>query len=284
MKTKLLAAFLFFALYSTAQQENIEKLTAPIVAEGKILYKSEMASWYGTDIFRERYKDFSNVGGYFSYIDGETAKCIFFSKGEKPLVLGTMSFDESFSVEKAVVELKEREFSNIEKEYYNIRTLAIKRILIDTIFKHYKNTNFNLIPLITKEDKKIFVLTGTNNLGVVLFGNDYLIVFNNNNEISSVKKMHNNLIPISYGKDADKGEEIEGAAHTHLKASGDFITSTDICTLMLYQSLTKWKTHTVVSENYYNFWNCQTNTLTVITKEAMDKINKDQEKRQLKKD
>lgn len=87
MKTKLLAAFLFFALYSTAQQENIEKLTAPIVAEGKILYKSEMASWYGTDIFRERYKDFSNVGGYFSYIDGETAKCIFFSKGEKPLVL-----------------------------------------------------------------------------------------------------------------------------------------------------------------------------------------------------
>lgn len=38
----------------------------PIVAEGKLLYRTEMASWYGTDLFWENYKNRENIGGYFS--------------------------------------------------------------------------------------------------------------------------------------------------------------------------------------------------------------------------
>jgi hypothetical protein len=67
--------------------------------------------------------------------------------------------------------------------------------------------------------------------------------------------------------------------HSHLPETGDYITATDICTLMLYEKFAKWKTHNVVSKKYLNIWNCETDQLTVISMEAVDKINKDQEKR-----
>jgi hypothetical protein len=45
---------------------------------------------------------------------------------------------------------------------------------------------------------------------------------------------------------------------------------------MLYEKFAKWKTHQVVSQKYLNIWNCETDELVVISKETMDKINKDQ--------
>ncbi|MEQ1800161.1 MAG: hypothetical protein ABL872_19550, partial [Lacibacter sp.] len=86
---------------------------------------------------------------------------------------------------------------------------------------------------------------------------------------------------INYGKTED-GNEVVGAMHSHLPETGDFITPTDICTLMLYGKFAKWKQHTVISKNYISIWNCETNQLTTITKEVMDKINKDQKKRNKK--
>jgi hypothetical protein len=37
--------------------------------------------------------------------------------------------------------------------------------------------------------------------------------------------------------------------HSHLPETGDFITPTDICTLMPYEKFANWKTHNVVSKN-----------------------------------
>jgi hypothetical protein len=70
--------------------------------------------------------------------------------------------------------------------------------------------------------------------------------------------------------------------HNHLPETGEYITATDICTLMLYSKFAKWKTHNVVSKKYLNMWNCETNTLTVIPMDTVEKINKDQEKRKKK--
>jgi hypothetical protein len=52
---------------------------------------------------------------------------------------------------------------------------------------------------------------------------------------------------------------------------------------MLYEKFAKWKTHNVVSRKYLNIWSCETDQLTVITMDPVDKINKDQEKRNKKK-
>jgi hypothetical protein len=226
-------------------QGNPTEQAKPIVAEGKRLYKSEMASWYGTDIFLESYKDRANIGGYFSYSDNDVAKCIFFSRADKPKVIGTISFDGTYDIKTAKTDLTEREFTTNESDLYAIRKIALEAIKSDTLFKTYKNTSFNLIPLINGGEKKVYVLTGPEQNGVVIFGNDYLLTFDKNNKLIEKKQLHKNIIPINYGDKKDG--EIEGTIHTHLPETGDFITATDICTLLLYEKFAKWKQHNVVS-------------------------------------
>jgi len=264
-------------------QDNPTEQSKPIVAEGKRLYKSEMASWYGTDIFLESYKDRANVGGYFSYSDGDFAECIFFSKSDKPKVIGTISFDSTYNTKTAKADLTERDFTTNESDLFTIRKIALTTINSDTLFKTYKNTNLNLIPIINNGEKKVYVLTGPKENGVVIFGNDYLMTFDKDNILIGKKQLHKNIISINYGRKEEEGKEIEGTIHSHLPETGDFITATDICTLMLYEKFAKWKQHSVVSKNYLNIWNCLTDQLVVIPMRTIDKINKDQEKRNKKK-
>ena len=283
MRTIFSIIFLLLTIYSFCQTPT--ELAQPIVKEGKLLYRSEMASWYGTDLFMEKYKLRDNIKGYFSYLDNGIAKCIFYSKGDIAKVIGTMSFDSTYNTETASVDLKEREFTPYEQELYKIRTNALIEIQTDTsVFKTYENTDLNLIPLINNNERKVYVLTGPKNNGVVILGNDYLLTYDNNNQLISKKRLHQNIIPIYYGDEQKDGKEVIGTMHSHLPETGDFITATDVCTLMLYEKMAKWKSHQVVSKNFLNIWNCETNTLTVIPMSTIDKINKDQESKKKKKE
>ncbi|MEZ4885054.1 MAG: hypothetical protein R3E32_10045 [Chitinophagales bacterium] len=261
-------------------QQNPTEQAQPIVEEGKRLYKSEMASWHGTDLFLEQYTNQENIGGYFSYSEEDTSKCVFFSKEDIPKIIGTIAFDSTFNTETAIIDIKERKFSKIEEGLYEIRNKALNLIQSDTLFKLYENTNFNLIPIIHNKEKKVYILTGPSVSGVVIFGNDYLITFDEENEIVDKKQLHKNLIPIEYGEEREDGQIVVGAVHSHLPETGEFITATDICTLMLYAKYAQWKSHNVVSEKYLNIWNCETNTLTVISMDAVRAMDNHQEKKE----
>ena len=265
-------------------QENPTEQAKPIVKEGKMLYRSEMASWYGTDLFLENYKNRENIGGYFSYTDKDLAKCIFFSKASTPKVIGTISFDSTYNIKTAITDFTERDFTDNESDLYIIRKIALAELNSDTLFKSYKNTNFNLIPLIDGTDKKVYVLTGAEQTGVVIIGNDYLLTFDKDNNLTNKKQLHKNIIPLYYAGKEEEEKEVVGAMHTHLPETGDFITATDICTLMLYEKFAKWQTHNVVSKKYLNIWNCETDQLTVVPMDVVEKIDKDQKKRNKRKD
>lgn len=279
---KALAFILILFSLSLFGQNNPTEEAQPIVAEGKLLYKSEMASWYGTDLFLEKYKDKENIGGYFSYLDNELAKCVFFSKAETPRVIGTISFDSTYNTGTADINLTEREFTKSENDLYEIRKLALTEINADTLFKIYNNTNLNLIPLINNKEKKVYVLTGPQTSGVVIFGNDYLLTFDDNNKLLIKKQLHKNIIPVYYGGKEEEGKKSVGAVHSHLPETGQFMTATDICTIMLYEKIAEWQQHIVISEKFMNIWNCKTDQLTVLPKDVIEKINKDQEKRNAK--
>jgi hypothetical protein len=169
---KTILSLLLLISVSTIAQDDLSALTKPIVDEGKQLYKSEMASWYGTDLFLEKHKDQSTIGGYFSYIDNGVAKCIFFSKADQPKVIGTISFDSTYNLKKAMLDMAERDFTNTENDLYVIRKNALAAVNSDTLFKTYKNSNLNLIPLINNNEKKVYILTGPEQSGVVILGND----------------------------------------------------------------------------------------------------------------
>jgi hypothetical protein len=274
---RLLLILLTFISLNAFGQNDLKTQTQPIVDEGKRLYKSEMASWYGTDLFLENHKDRTTIGGYFSYTIDEISKCIFFSKTDRPKVIGTISFDSSFSTKSAKIDLTERDFTSSENDLYTIRKIALEKLNSDTLFKRYNNTDLNIIPLIFNNEKKVYVLTGPKQNGVVIFGNDYLLTFDNNNSLTNTKRLHKNMIPIGFGDKQKEGQEVVATIHSHLPETGDFITATDICTLMLYEKFAKWKRHNVVSKKYLNIWNCETDELNVIPMETVQKINKDQE-------
>lgn len=281
---KLLLILLTFICLNAFGQNDLTTQTQPIVDEGKRLYKSEMASWYGTDLFLEKHKDRTTIGGYFSYTIDEISKCIFFSKTDIPKVIGTITFENSFNTKSAKIDLTERDFTSSENDLYSIRKIALERLNSDTLFKKYNNTDLNIIPLIYNGEKKVYVLTGPKQNGVVIFGNDYLLTFNNNNTLTNTKRLHKNIIPIGFSSKQTVDNKVESTMHSHLPETGDFITATDICTLMLYEKFAKWKSHNVVSRKYLNCWNCLTDELNVIPMETIQKINKDQENKKKQND
>lgn len=250
-----------FTFPVTAQ--NPEKFSKEINEEGIALYHSEMTSWNGTDIFIENYKNRENIGGYFSYLDEGIPKCIFFSKSQK--VIGTISFPANYNPKDAQIDLSERDFTPHETEYFTIRQNALKRMQNDSIFKIYKDTNLNIVPLIRNKVKKVYVLTATSAGNAVIFGNDYLITFDNENQVKNVEQLHNSMI-VQKINDEKIGHTISGM-HSHVIDKWQAITPTDICTLMLYQKFTGWESYTTISKKFVSIWNSDNNLIIMKTED-----------------
>ena len=276
MKSKFFYLSFLLLVSNFVFSQNLEKIAQDITDEGIQLYRSEMASWYGTDVFLENYKNRENISGYFSYIKGdEVPTCVFFSKENK--VIGTISFPTDYEPRNSKLDLSVRDFTEEEKEYFTIRKAAHERLKTDTIFKFYNNVNYNIIPMINKnKEKKVYFLSGTNLDNLVLFGNDYLIDFNQGNSIKKVNKLHNSLLSFKM-YDEKVGKTVSGI-HSHVLEDWPYITPTDICTLMLYQKFTNWENYTVISKKYTSLWNNKSNHLIIMKTDVLEKINEDQKK------
>ncbi|MEJ0030550.1 MAG: hypothetical protein WDO15_09345 [Bacteroidota bacterium] len=253
--------------YGLAQSETERKL----VIEAKKLYKSDMASWYGTDIFMAKFQDKRpRARGYFSYVEKGKATCVFFSDDTPRKILASFTFDSTYNINTAVVDGTEREMNSMETDLVAIRTTALEEFQTDkTLFKKYEKTNPNFIPLSDEFGKRVYILTGPQENGVVIFGNDYLLTFDDQNKLIEKKQLHSNPV-ITESKGT--GEKVlVTSMHTHLPTTGDLITATDICTLMLYCPYTQWKQHIVMSKNFVSIWTCGKG-LAVMPREAWDKI------------
>ncbi|HNL07540.1 MAG TPA: hypothetical protein PKH93_08200, partial [Chitinophagales bacterium] len=103
------------------------------------------------------------------------------------------------------------------------------------------------------------------------------------NQLITKKAIHQNIIPIEFAN-GEADVEIVGSLHNHSPETGDFITATDICTLMLYAKFAKWKSHNVISEKYLNIWDCEKNSLVVVPVALFDKIDKEEKSPKEKKE
>lgn len=240
-----------------------------IVREGRLLYKTELASWYGSDLFVEKYPELrGRAGGYFSYPESENTICIFYSNERKPVVLVSISFDSTFNKSTAVINSTQRNMTGNETDLYNMRVKAMAIASKDTFFKSYTNSKLNLIPLNNGNHKRVYFLTGPSQSGVVIFGNDYLIRFDDAYNATEIKNLHASILPFYYK------EEDVGSLHTHSAQTGDNITATDICTLLLYERFTPWKQHIVLSENLATIWDIATEKITIMSRKEWDELSK----------
>lgn len=185
MKSNIIIILLFLFTTTAFAQSKEEK---EILKEGDKLYRSEMASWYGTDIFLEKFGDRKeNAGGYFSYTENNRSICVFFSNNETPKILATFTFDSTYNVNTAIIDGQERALTQQETDLLTIRQIALTQLSTDTLFKRYQNMNPNLIPLSDEKGKRVYILTGPQKQGIVVFGNDYLLTFNDANKLKEKK-------------------------------------------------------------------------------------------------
>ena len=77
---KKLYALLFIFLFLSFSAQDLQKVANEIKDEGIILYRSEMASWYGTDIFIANYPQRENISGFFFSSTKEYRNASFFLK------------------------------------------------------------------------------------------------------------------------------------------------------------------------------------------------------------
>lgn len=280
MKTScLVLALLGFALTTLAQQPN-KKKQAEAVIEGYVLYHSELASWHASDMFLQNFPELQEqAGGYFSYATPQGTRCVFYSKEPNPKVLVTITFGKEPKPAGAKTNSTPRPLTAQETELRAIREATMAAIQSDTLYQAYSNTQFNIVPLSDGKSRKAYVLTGPQVGGTVILGNDYLLTFDKSYRISSQRKLHQNIIPVEFA--AAASDNID-TMHSHLPATGDYMTPTDICTLLLYGKMSNWRNHITMSQNFISIWEVPRGQLTMLSRTAWEKMmNHQQEKQQL---
>lgn len=264
--TILLQVFTINLVYCKSNDTaTLNRIADSIRKEGLSIYSSERASWVGTDLFLEKFKgQRSEIGGYLSYMEGNIAKCIFYSAdGEK--IIGTITFGDILTSTYGKVDLTNRDFTSREKEYRALRDAVIKLSREDTMFRYYQNTTLNLIPLIDDIGKRVYCITGTSQSGVVPFGNDYLIRFNEKG-ISSKEAIHKTLIAVSAKEINTSAASVPTIIHSHLPGFSLYMTPTDICTAMLYGPYLQIESFVTVSEKYISIWDSKHLELHILDK------------------
>lgn len=266
---KLLIAFFILAMQICAV--SLDSIKTAILQEGILLYKMEKASWHATDHFQAhfKYKE-AKLGGYVSYQkDNNTYVTVFFNKENPSQIELRYYFTGLPTKNPDEIDTSVSSATPLEKQLIDLRGKALQCVIEDTeeFFKHYKFGSINLIPLINENGKRVFILTGSNKSDMVIIGNDYLLTFDNLYSLEKKEKIHNSIIQMPVNV---KEGPVESSIHSHFL--NDFITSSDICTFLLYKNYFGYSRHLVMSKNYMSIFDTETETLEILTMEAYQKI------------
>jgi hypothetical protein len=265
-------------IISSSLTYSQNKESEKILNEGKLLFRLEKGSWYGTDDMLARFKSKKDsIGGYLSYENEDNKiNTIFFSRFDSNKILVRYEFDSLPKTKPIKIDSTNHIASKLEKSLIKVRKDAQKRAYSnkDQFFNFYENTALNFIPVINEKDSNVFVLTGPQISGVVLIGNDYKLEYNKKGELFVKKiKIHNSILQFPYKSDNPENK-LESTFQSLVLSK--FINSTDICTLLLYKDYVEWKQHYAISKKYVSIFDLEKENLLIITKKAWNKINNHQ--------
>jgi hypothetical protein len=254
--------------------------TKSVLEEGKLLFRLEKASWYGTDDFLARFSNKrDSIGGYLSYVnENDQVVNIFFNRDQPSHIFVRYYFDSLPGNKPVEIDSLDHTASQLENDLIAIRQDASRQILEnpDKFFSFYENTAMNLIPLIEGDKRKVFILTASEIPHVVMIGNDYLLTYNHDNKLIKKEQLHISLLRYPYTS-GDPENKMSTTYHTHVIS--DYINSTDICTLLLYKDFVEWKQHHVIGKKHVSIFDLEKEDLVIMTKKAWNKLNKLQRKK-----
>ena len=273
--------FVIFTVVFTMTAFSFGQKSNEILEEGKLLYRLEKASWYGTDVFLEKFAHKRDIaGGYLSYLnENNQVVNIFFERDNPSRILVRFKFESLPQKNPTRIDTTNQIATQQEMDLIAIRQDAVRQMSEneDRFFSFYENTSLNFIPLIRNGKRQVFILTGPQVSNVVIIGNDYLLTYNKKNKLTKKEKLHNTLLQFQ-GKSDDPEKPIVSTHHSHILS--DLITSTDICTLLLYKDFVEWKQHYVISKKYVSIFDLEKENLVALTRKAWDKIAEFQKDKQ----
>jgi hypothetical protein len=268
---------LLLSLISVTASFSQNKETERILEEGKLLFRLEKGSWYGTDDMLARFETKKDsVGGYLSYeTDNSQINTIFFSKFESDKILVRYSFDSLPKVKPIKIDTTNNIASELEKNLILIRQDAKDRASSneDEFFTYYENTALNFIPVIKGNERNVFVLTGPQVSDLVLIGNDYKLSYDKKNKFDKKMKIHNSILQFPYNS-GDKENKMVETFHSHIVT--EYISSTDICTLLLYKNYVEWNKHIVMNKKEVSIFDMEKETLFTMKRKAWERIDEHQ--------
>jgi len=270
MQKTILALFLLSSSFIYSQNKETEN----ILNEGKLLFRLEKGSWYGTDDILARFKTKKDsVGGYLSYETAENAiNTIFFSRFDHDKILIRYKFDSIPKPEPIEIDTLNNKVTDLEKSLISIRQDARDKAYSnndDKFFRFYKNTSLNFIPVINDKERNVFVLTAPKVSGIVIIGNDYKLTYDKKNKFKKKEKIHNSILQFTYTS-KDKDNPTVSTFHSHVIT--EYISSTDICTLLLYKNYVEWNQHIVMSEKEVSIFDLEKESLFTMKRKAWEKI------------
>ncbi|MFC4634253.1 hypothetical protein ACFO3O_10065 [Dokdonia ponticola] len=274
MRILLIVIALLTTTAGFSQQSKIKRLRKETMSLAMELYKSELASWHSTDILVDKLGSMSTIGGYLSYSENDETIAIYYDQSEDKDVLYEVRYPQILKL-KDVYELDTIPRKPTELENRLLATREKARDVVqkneDSFFSYYKNVGWNFVPLLLNNKVTVYSISGPQESGKVLIGNDYKFEFDKKDRFVSKSKIHNTLLVYPYvGED----KKLKQVVHSHIIDDYPILSATDICTLMLYEPYVEWKQHTVISDSYVSIFDLKEKQLIIMTRKVWDKINK----------
>lgn len=274
MRILVFITVFFITCASFGQGRKIKRLRQETMSLAMELYKSELASWHSTDVLGEKLSTTPNLGGYLSYSENNETIAIYYDQSNDKNVLFEVRYPQILELKDVYeVDTVPRKPTALENRLLATRDKA--RDLVqkneDAFFSFYENVGWNFVPLLIDNKVTVYSISGPQESGKVLIGNDYKFEFDKKDRLVSKSKIHNSLLTFSYGVE---GKEIAQVMHSHIIDDYPVFSATDICTLMLYEPYVKWEQHTVISDAYVSVFDLKEKQLIIMTRKAWDKISK----------
>ena len=250
-----------------------EKERQAILKEGIMLYHLELASWNASDLLDGigGINTLDSIGGYVSYRMGSNYNTVYYGEKQSDRIYAHFIFDSLCSVMSATLDMTPRAAGKTETALITLREDSLQRIEKNdgNFFTKHPGIYFNLVPVIAGSEMKVFVFSAGGADDEIILGNDYVLAYQKDYKLLSRKKLHGELISLPMDSDAEyKQESI--TSHEHKGSSSPSITSTDICTLLLYEEYTSWNKHLVFSPQLVSIFDMENRKLEVITRKAFE--------------
>ena len=197
-----------------------------ICQEGYNLYVAECVNWESTDSLLAHY-NVDEIGHSFIWQPtNDSWRVIFMDKEQKNCI-----FDFRYDLKSGeqTISYEPRPISENERGIFEKKDLMFKNAieLYGDSLRYdpdYGRPNFDFVRIDDKTTR-MYMLQGVERTGIIPFGNDLSIDFDNEGNITAFRRYHRSFIPIS--------NEGEAAFHSHLK-DNPYITPTDVCNFLLY--------------------------------------------------